>query len=409
MLNRKLSSWLPALTGVALVTLSATCYGIEDRIVATFAADSEGAHDATGVSKTIGWSSAQNAGGGAGSGSAYVVVSWANADGWQASKLAIDDIGKTDLTWPGVDCRQYINLEFDLKVDVANSHPAVNGTYGGVQLVFQGWGGANGNPDTLGWVTMSSSTIENTTDWQHLSFQLSSYPYNANKVILNFFVNSGTNTIAYFIDNVRFTAPPSPPPTLSFKPAPPSGLTCIASKSGDQWQRQMIRTANGTFSFHTGTGAGPTTSYALTITNFPGADHSGFLAQMFLVPEYVGGDTTKTNMPWGPADASVDWNAGNVMYLTIGMNGDGSAYSDFRYKTNNFGDQTMASNDQDGGEYGTNRWSKGHIATLACPTGPLGTWTLTFNNNTSITWTAPDGSSTNFSIAAAAADIWKDP
>jgi hypothetical protein len=39
----------------------------------------------------------------------------------------------------------------------------------------------------------------------------------------------------------------------------------------------------------------------------------------------------------------------------------------------------------------------------------LGTWTLTINNNTNVTLTAPDNTSTNFTMAASDAAIFQDP
>jgi hypothetical protein len=50
----------------------------------------------------------------------------------------------------------------------------------------------------------------------------------------------------------------------------------------------------------------------------------------------------------------------------------------------------------------------GTIATIGSPS-PNGTWSITFNNNTDVTLTAPNGSVTNFSMPAAAAAMFADP
>ncbi|HXC05486.1 MAG TPA: hypothetical protein VNZ86_12080, partial [Bacteroidia bacterium] len=47
--------------------------------------------------------------------------------------------------------------------------------------------------------------------------------------------------------------------------------------------------------------------------------------------------------------------------------------------------------------------------TVNCATGPLGTWNLTFNNNTNVTMTAPDGTTNSFTIPAAVANDFQDP
>src|SRR5262249_18041800 len=140
-----------------------------------------------------------------------------------------------------------------------------------------------------------------------------------------------------------------------------------------------------------------------------GQAYNGFIAQMFLVPQFIAGDNTTNNMQYGPTDSSIDWNSGSVIYMTVGRNANGTATADWRYKTNEFGGQTMAFNDQDGGQYGTNGWIAGHIANLTCSTGPLGVWSCSFNNNTNVTMRAPDGSVTNFILPAAAANIFQDP
>ena len=60
------------------------------------------------------------------------------------------------------------------------------------------------------------------------------YPYNLNKMVLNIAVNTASKPITYLIDNVKLTAPPRPPPSLSMEKAIP-GLALIAASSG-QWE-----------------------------------------------------------------------------------------------------------------------------------------------------------------------------
>ena len=44
-----------------------------------------------------------------------------------------------------------------------------------------------------------------------------------------------------------------------------------------------------------------------------------------------------------------------------------------------------------------------------CTNGPLGKWSLTFNQNTNVTLTAPDNTSTNFTIPETDAALFADP
>ena len=392
------------------MTCSTSVFAISDRVIATFDTDTIPAADDGGTPKTLTWSSV-NAAGGSGSGSLYLTVNYLNQTGWQDSKLGLSDPGSYDFAWPGIDCTLYVNLEFDIKVDQANSFPSSDGNYGGIQVVLQGWDGANGNSG-LSWTPIAYPTIANNSVWQHVVIPLTSFPHNLNRLVLNFFGNPVTNTISYWLDNVKLTAPPAPPPTLQLAKAPPGGLTTIASQPAPQgtYQRQIIRTATGAYSFHTANAASNTPTYSLTIADFPGRTYSGFIAQMFLIPQYVHGDSSQTNMQYGPTDSAIDWNSGSVIYWTIGQSTNGNSYSDFRVKTNLFSQQYMAFNDQPGGEFGTNGYPVGHLAALTNTTaGPVGTWTLTFNNNTNVTIKAADGTTTNFVLNSSWADYFQDP
>jgi len=361
---------------------------IEDRVVATFDTDLQGATDGGGVMKTITWSP-EDAQGKPGSGSAYVTVYWTNtAPGWQDSKVNINDPPPaTDLVWPGVDCRLYVNLEFDVKIDVTNSFLANNGTYGGIQVVLQGWAGANNNPNNIGWVGIGSVTLANTNGWVHYKVPLSSFPYNANRIVLNTFVNPGTNTICYFIDNIVFTVPPSPPPTMSLQPATSNpGLQLIAGPSGD-YPRQMIRTlfANGEYSW-IGRGATPVT-YSMTITNYPAPPVTNFQTHILLIPDNPGTGT------------SPDWGETNTVALMIENHLNGTASGYFRYKTNlPNGNSMMYNANPDNGPVG-------HLATVEAPT-PIGTWSLTFLNDTNVTINGPGGSSATCTLPPDAAALF---
>jgi hypothetical protein len=78
--------------------------------------------------------------------------------------------------------------------------------------------------------------------------------------------------------------------------------------------------------------------------------------------------------------------------LAVSVNPDHSASGQFQYKVNN-----------------AQNWNAALAFGFRCAAGPLGTWSLTFNNNTNVTLTAPDNTSTNFTIPAADASLFQDP
>jgi hypothetical protein len=146
----------------------------------------------------------------------------------------------------------------------------------------------------------------------------------------------------------------------------------MATATGDAWQRQMVRTVNDTYSWHTANAASNTTTYAITVADIPGGAKSGFEAMMYLIP---------ANGRSNPDGGSVDWDSANVAYFTISANANGTAKGNFRYKVNSAAAETFQS------------WTD-----HTCATGPLGTWALSFNNNTNVTIKAPDGTSTSITI-----------
>ncbi len=92
------------------------------------------------------------------------------------------------------------------------------------------------------------------------------------------------------------------------------------------------------------------------------------------------------------AGASIDWYSANVVDFFVGANPDGTGAGTLQYKVNN-----------------PSSWNTALVVSKSCASGPLGTWSLTFNNNTNVTLTAPDNTSTNFTIPASDASLFQDP
>ena len=374
---------LSALAGFALI-----CSGLgaqaQDLIVNSFDNDGGGTFGldwanfrsyAYGYSYTF--DATQDSTGNPSSGSMYLTVQWPissdpkwNED-WNDVQLAFGT--------PEFVSSDYINFDVDIKVDVANSSLSADGwSYGAVELIVN-------NPwvNVVGWVNLAP-----TAEWQHLSGAFSGIPSGTySEAIIGFISNGGsslTGPVSVWIDNIVFTAPATVftnQPTLSLAKAPPPGLTCICSKPLGTWQRQMVSTVNSNYSWNTATAVSNTTTYSMNIAACPGGNYPGFESQMFLIPQL--------GMVAGP---SIDWYSANVVNLFVGTNPDGTGSGTLQYKVNDPSD-----------------WTAALVVSKNCASGPLGKWSLTFNNNTNVTITAPDNTSTNFTIPASNASFFQDP
>ena len=176
--------------------------------------------------------------------------------------------------------------------------------------------------------------------------------------------------------------PPPPPPTLSIE-KPVRGLNLFAGSSGD-FDRQSIRTVQtetGASYSWLGRGTNPVT-YSFTIAGYPGAGHAGFQTHIFFVP--------------APAlnAGAPDYVDPNIIFLDLQSQGDGSANWVFRYKTNQ--------------PNGNSQFYSNPPGQISNPT-PIGTWSLTFSNNTHVTMTNPSGTTTNFNISPDVAALFPDP
>jgi hypothetical protein len=325
------------------------------------------------------WDGSQDANGDPNSGSMYLTINWplASDPGWNSSWNDVQIAFGT----PQINSADYINFECDIKVDVANSSKAMDGSYGAMELIVN-------NPwsNVAGWIT-----LPNKEGWQHFSAPFSVLSAGTYSEAIIGFISNGnsayTNTLALWIDNIVFTAPPSVhtnQPAMAIAKAPPAGLTCVASQAAGTWQRQMIATVHNNYSWDTATAVSNTTTYSMTIAAAPGTAYPSFSSQMFLVPQL--------GNPGSPIDGSIDWDSANVVSLAVSMNPDHSANGQFQYKVNDAKD-----------------WTPALAFGFRCATGPVGTWSLVFNNNTNVTLRAPDNTFTNFTIPASDAALFADP
>lgn len=184
---------------------------------------------------------------------------------------------------------------------------------------------------------------------------------------------SGLNgTAAVWIDNISLIRREEKAalPKISVEPAGPKGLRLVASAPGQQYQRQSVVpfVVEDTTWFDNPNAV----TYIVQFADFPGAEYPGFQAHIFLSPDSGGG-------------ASPDWNDPNVIFIQFG-NDENGAQCTFRYKVDEPSGNTMLYGE---GTLGT------HTAESI-----LGSWSITFENNTQVTIAGPDESSSTFSIPA---------
>lgn len=185
----------------------------------------------------------------------------------------------------------------------------------------------------------------------------------------------------FWIDNVQLIArvvPVAPPALLSPVPNPVPGLAFIAA-SGGQYDRQEIRTVGSNYTW---VGASGPVSYSMDVAKIGETNPDGFQLFVHFVP----------GIP-NPTDGGSDYAETNVMMWRIMSVADGSAWSDLRYKTN-----APASNG--------NMWDTGAFPGGVGNSTPVGTWTITFNQNTNIIITAPGGASVTNNLPTEVLDIF---
>jgi len=208
--------------------------------------------------------------------------------------------------------------------------------------------------------------------------------------------NGFTGNSSFWVDNIKLIGRASTneaPPTVGIKKASP-GLHLISTPTGGnpQWNRQNIRTVADTYSW-VANDAVDIQTYALSIGAMPDRAYAGFQAHLFLVPT--------NGMVYGANDASIDWNAANVVFFQVTVNGDGTSTGRFMYKTNQPGGNSMLWNDNPAnGPVGT-------LAIIGCPQ-TAGTWTLSVLDD-NWTVTTPTGGTTNFTMSAEAANLFQNP
>jgi hypothetical protein len=354
----KLQRWIPsALFGLILACSTNIRLAASDYIVSTF--DDASALTSWQVNtapsgSSYSWDGTVDKDGSSSSGSMHVTVNFQDVgNNWQEMQL------QDGLPWPWVNVAPYAYVEFDIKPDVANSYPAFDGNWASIGVTFADVNG--------GWAWHGLGVVDIVgTNWTHGKFSLGSYGAALmGQLILipqTKWNAYPTNTISYWVDNIKLTVPPQPRMAIAVQPSGP-GVE-IDGTVLNAGQRQYMRTAGNDYLW---VGASEPVTYSFTIAEVP-ADATN-------VPEvdfYLVGNSPN---PGG----AVDWNETNVVYLQIAK--DGSTNATFNaqllYKTN-----FDHGNSQYWGQRPAAIWSTAKL---------VGTWLVTFGTNNDATLTSPDG------------------
>jgi hypothetical protein len=201
-----------------------------------------------------------------------------------------------------------------------------------------------------------------------------------------------TNPVTFWLDDLTVNLAPTNtkilPPTLSAPYRATPGLNVFSSTAnGGVNQRTDIGLINSGTG-NTWLGAAGSVTYSISITNFPppavGAN-GAYQAQIFL---------TSGNFPLPTYEAAPDYNETNLVFFEIDETTTGAGYCSFRYKINEPNSNANV--------YGTDNGTAGTLVTMNAP-AVLGTWSITFNNDTNVTMSGPGGAVTNFVFTNAVA------
>jgi len=145
------------------------------------------------------------------------------------------------------------------------------------------------------------------------------------------------------------------------------GLNLFTGSGTALYNRENLEASQANYTW---VGASGPVSYSFTITNYTVGTNDGVQTQIFLIPK-------------PGTESAPDYTEPNLVFMDLESTTFGASVN-FRYKTNQPNGNSMV--------YGS-----GTLASLGTNTA-IGTWTLTFNNNTNVTMTVPGGASTNFNI-----------
>jgi hypothetical protein len=325
--------------------------------------------DYGGVTNLIDFEPSQDASNNPASGSMKVAFGFdAALDATGNNKGAIT----LDLDTP-IDASSYQTLELDVKIDPASATD-VSGNSGYFQLVVRYGGFYDWNPQFGGNLRIDDG-------WRRIRIAPPVPPVDdIYGFTMELYGGAGlTGPVTFYIDNLKFTttnvAPPQPVMAIE---KPTRGLNLIPT-SGQHQRQNIVATNDPGFGW---VGSAEPITYSLTIHKHPGASHAGFQTHMFLIPAT-------------PTDSAPDYSQPHVIFLDIQGQAGGAAYAAFRYKVNEPSGNAFL--------YGA-----GTLGGVSSP-GPIGTWSVTFTDDTNVAVAAPGGAVANFTLPADAAAFFSNP
>lgn len=317
---------------------------------------------------------------GATGGAVFLKGDWtaANTGGWDCFHTVWRG-GWYDAPGDNFDGAQYEYLIMDIMYDTNSTMPAPSANWSiGLD---QGWGNT----------ALTTYTFVPDGEWHHLVIPIAANtPSIGSTCGVGFYTwkPGGTvGTMNFWVANVQLVARTVAvaPPTVSLQKVAAPGLAMFADKLPSYLRGNVRTDTTGAANVDWVGQASPTTpvSYSWTISQFPGPGHAGHRSDLVLTPDPAA----------SLVSADPDWSATNALWISVEALADGTVHAGIAFKTNqvNNNDQLYGNNGQD------NRLTGGY--TLNAPTA-VGTWTLTFSNNTDMTLTAPNGASTNVSLPA---------
>ncbi len=289
--------------------------------------------------------------------------------------------------WGGAtfDASQYATVEMDFKYDTTSTMTPA--TSGNVEIHVDNHLSGGGS-DGISLTNLANNGVTAGLfdgAWHHVSVPIPSSIAPAAQCKgpgFKIFHNSAVSgTFNYWIANIKLAARVAaiPAPTISLDKAKP-GLRMFADVTPN-YNRQDLRTDTSAPGSKNIDWIGhPGATYSWTVVDFPGAGTPNFQIALALTPD----------APQSMTYADPDWSATNVLWLQIQGNNDGSVRSSLAWKTNQ--------------QAGNSQYYSASLGQLYqnfnTPTA-IGTWSLSFPNNTSVTLTAPGGLSTNVALPAA--------
>lgn len=285
----------------------------------------------------------------------------------------------------------YKNLALDFKLD-PNTLPTKNGDFGTLQFGLVYMSGTEWKQIKVTDYNIPASV----TNWTHLSFAIDQAAPGL-ETVTGFYIymwsgGAYTNSLMFNVDNIYLqpstNEPPPAPPTITLAKTQP-GLNLMTPGTG-QYDRQNFRTVSPEYSW-VGKGSTPV-SYSFTVKSYPGTNNPNFEVHSYLIPLPYDPSTGLGTVNTG---SSPDWDMTNCIFMELQNKADGSANYTFRWKTNSIPD-------------GNATYYSNPLAILVDTNGPIGTWTLSFSNDTSVTMTSPSGYTTNFEFSADKLAGYKD-